>query len=230
MLQYGTFSRIVFLGGGIPMISEGSVESFLDVLASPSATPGGGSTAAVMGAMAAALVCMVCSMTLGKKGLLEVEDTMKEVLLQAQAARQRLTLMIEDDVRAYGAVMNAYALPRGSDAERVHRGEAIQQALAEATLAPLACARACGEVMDLSRIVAEKDNINAAGEAAVATLAAHAALRGAALNVHINTGSMRDRSFVDSRLAELRDIVRGRDGLDATVVDLVRRRLSDTPS
>ena len=209
------------------MIREVSVQRLLDALAGPSATPGGGSTAAIMGAMGAALVSMVCILTLGKKGYAEVEDQMKEVLNQAQAVRKRLTSMIKDDVRAYGRGMGGYALPRGPDAERAIRSEAIQEALTEATLAPLACARACGEVMELSRIVAEKGNLNAAGEAGVAALAAHAALRSAALNVYINTGSIRDRCFVESKLAELEDILRGRDGLDATVFELVRTRLSN---
>lgn len=212
------------------MIVEGSVQGYLDALAKPTATPGGGSTAAVIGAMAAALVCMVCGLSLGKKGSPELADEMQELLLRAQAVRQRLTVMIEGDVLAYGAVMSAYGLPRGSEAERTLRSELIQTALTAATLTPLECARACAEVMDLSRIVAEKGNLHAAGEAALATLAAHAALRGAALNVYINTGTLRDRSFVDRTLAELKDIVRGRDGLDATVGDLVTRRMANSPA
>ncbi len=209
------------------MISEASVESFLNGLASPSATPGGGSTAAIMGAMGAALVSMVCGLTLGKKGYVEAEEQIKEVLKRAHGLRQRLMAMIEDDLRAYGKVMGAYALPRGTEAERVNRTEAIQEAMTEATLAPLACARVCGEVMELARIVAEKGNLNAAGEAGVAALAAHAALRGAALNVYINTGSIQDRSFVDRTLAELDTIVRGRDTFDVTVLELVAGRLGD---
>jgi methenyltetrahydrofolate cyclohydrolase len=230
MVQYGTSLRIVFLDGGSRMLIEGSIASYLDTLANPTATPGGGSTAAIMGAMAAALVCMVCSLTLGKKHSPEFENEFGELLLRAQAARQRLTLMIEADVEAYGAVMSAYTLPRGSEADRTVRSEAIQQALAAATLAPLECVRACGDVMDMSRMVAEKGNLNAAGEAALATLAAHAALRGAALNVYINTGSIRDRNFVDGTLAELKTIVRDRDDLVASVVEMVKTRVSSSPS
>jgi formiminotetrahydrofolate cyclodeaminase len=177
--------------------------------------------------MGAALVSMVCGLTLGKKGYVEAEEQIKEVLKRAQSLRQRLMAMIEDDLRAYGKVMGAYALPRGTEAERVNRTEAIQEAMTEATLAPLACARVCGEVMELARIVAEKGNLNAAGEAGVAALAAHAALRGAALNVYINTGSIQDRSFVDRTLAELDTIVRGRDTFDVTVLELVAGRLGD---
>jgi formiminotetrahydrofolate cyclodeaminase len=210
------------------MVNEISVQSFLDGLASPSATPGGGSTAAIMGAMGAALVSMVSSLTLGKKGYVEAVVEMKEVLKRAQGLRQRLTAMIEDDLRAYGKVMGAYALPRGTEAERAHRSDAIQEAMAEATLSPLACAHACGEVMDLSKIVAEKGNLNAAGEAGVAALAAYAALRGAALNVYINTSSIQNRSFVDSKIAELEAILHGRDGFDATVLEMITGRLRDS--
>jgi formiminotetrahydrofolate cyclodeaminase len=211
------------------MINEVSVESFLDRLASPAATPGGGSAAALMGAMGAALLSMICGLTLGKKGYVQAEAQLKEVLKQAQGLRRRLASMIEDDVRAYAAVMAAYALPRGTDAERAIRTEAIQQAMAEAILAPLACARACAEVMDLSIIVAEKGNLSAAGEAGVAALAAHAALRGSALNVYINTSSIRNRGFAESKMAELDDILRGRDGFDAAVFAMVRGRLSNRP-
>jgi formiminotetrahydrofolate cyclodeaminase len=211
------------------MIIEGSLASFLDTLANPTATPGGGSTAAVMGAMAAALVSMVCSLTLGKR-LPEIDQEIAAALRQSHVLRQRLTSMIEADVKAYGAVMSAYALPRASESERIVRSEAIQLALVAATFAPLECARACAEVMELSRIVAVKGNLNAAGEAALAALAANAALRGAALNVYINTDNMRDRSFVERTLAELKDIVHGRDGFDADVIELVRARMVNASS
>jgi formiminotetrahydrofolate cyclodeaminase len=229
MLQYGAYLRIVFLEEASPMVIDGSVKSFLDTLADPTATPGGGSTAAVIGAMAASLVCMVCSLTLEKKHSPEFEDEFRELLRRAHAARQRLTRMIEDDINAYGAVMSAYALTRNSEAERTRRSETIQRALAAATLVPLECARACGEVMDLSRDVAEIGNRNAAGEAALGVLAAEAALRGAALNVRINTAGMHDRSFVEGTLAELTRILSGRDGISAGVIELISARVAGTP-
>lgn len=208
------------------MITDASVQNLLDALAGAAATPGGGSAVAIMGAMGAALVSMVCILTIGKQDYVEVEDQMKAVLNQAQAVRARLTSMIDEDVRAYGSVMGAYALPRRTASERAIRSDAIQAALMEATRVPLACARACGEVMELSRIVAERGNRNAAGEAGVAVVAAHAALRGAALNVYINTSSIRNASFVESTLTELVAMMRGRDGLDANVYELVTRRLT----
>jgi formiminotetrahydrofolate cyclodeaminase len=86
-------------------IKDTAVEPFLDALASSSATPGGGSAAAIIGAMGAALVSMVCNLTIGKKKYADVEGEMKEVLHKAETLRHRLTGMIEDDVTAFNAVM-----------------------------------------------------------------------------------------------------------------------------
>jgi formiminotetrahydrofolate cyclodeaminase len=211
--------------GNLAMIKDDSVQTFLDALASQSATPGGGSAAAIMGAMGAALVSMVCNLTIGKKNYIEVEDEMKTVLRHAEALRQRLTSMINHDVQVFDKVMGAYALPRQTDEEKTVRSEATQAALKEATLVPLACARACGEVMELSKIVAKKGNLNIISDAGVAVLAAHAALRSAALNVYINAGNIKDRVFVESKLAELEQIMRGPGSLDATVYELVKSKL-----
>ena len=94
-----------------------AVEPFLDALASSGATPGGGSAAAIIGAMGAALVSMVCNLTIGKKKYADVEAEMKTVLGKAEALRHKLTGMIEDDVKAFDAVMGAYGLPKESDAD-----------------------------------------------------------------------------------------------------------------
>ena len=83
------------------MIKDDSIQKFLDELASSSSTPGGGSAAAVMGAMGAALVSMVCNLTIGKKNYTEVEAEMREVLGQSENLRHRLTGMINDDVAAF---------------------------------------------------------------------------------------------------------------------------------
>jgi methenyltetrahydrofolate cyclohydrolase len=115
---------------------------------------------------------------------------------------------MDEDITAFDAVMRAYALPKNGESERQARSQAIQAAMHGATLVPLACARACGEVLELARFVAGKGHSNAAGEAGVAALTAHAALRCAALNVRINVGSIRDAGFVQGTLAELDQIVR----------------------
>ncbi|MES3013684.1 MAG: cyclodeaminase/cyclohydrolase family protein [Pseudomonadota bacterium] len=184
-------------------ISENSIERFLDDLASAAPTPGGGSAAAIMGAMGAALVSMVCNLTIGKKGYEDVEAEMRAVLAESEALRVRLTAMVADDVAAFDTLMAAYKLPKASDTEKLARSAAIQIALQRATQVPLDCAKACAEVVRLSGRAAEVGNQNVISDAGVGVLAAWGALRSAALNVNINAPSIRDRHFADAKLTEL---------------------------
>ncbi|MGH8507550.1 MAG: methenyltetrahydrofolate cyclohydrolase [Gammaproteobacteria bacterium] len=207
------------------MINDKSIQMFLDGLASKSSTPGGGSAAAIMGAMGAALVSMVCNLTIGKQNYLEVEDDMKDVLRRAEELRQRLADMVRADVEVFDQVMAAYGLPKETDAQKTARSEAIQSALRAATEVPLNCARACAEAIALCQRVAEKGNRNVISDAGVAVLAAYAALRSAALNVYVNAGAIKDKSFVEVRLAELGRVMNGADALTEEVYALVRTRL-----
>jgi len=153
--------------------------------------------------MGAALVSMVCHLTIGKKDYEGVEADMRRALDEAEALRQRLTAMIADDVQAFDSLMAAYKLPRATEPEKLARAQAIQQALKRATDVPLACAEACGDVVGLAQRVASIGNRGVISDAGVASLAAHAALRSAALNVYINAPSIRDADFVQSRRARL---------------------------
>jgi hypothetical protein len=130
------------------MIKQSAIDKFLDDLASQNATPGGGSVAAIIGAMGAALVAMVCNLTIGKKKYAGVEAEMRALLERAEALRHRLTGMIEDDVKAFDAVMGAYGMPKETDAEKASRSAAIQEALKLATDVPLRCCHAAREVID----------------------------------------------------------------------------------
>lgn len=208
------------------MIKDHSLEEFLDQLASRASTPGGGSAAAVMGAMGAALISMVCNLTIRNNNYAQVEVEMQRVLTQAEALRHSLVAMINADVEAFDAVVRAYALPRATEDERAARMEAKQLALKEATLVPLAGAKACVELMQLSGIVAEKGNINLISDAGVAVAAAHAALRSAALNVCVNTKAIKDRVFAEQQLVQLDSILRGSDRLADSVYEAVRAKLN----
>jgi methenyltetrahydrofolate cyclohydrolase len=207
------------------MIKDQSVHEFLEALASKAATPGGGSAAAVMGAMGAALVCMVCNLTLGKKGYEAAEGEMQAVLARAEALRERLADMVRADVEAFAEVMAAYGLPKDSEAQKAARGDAIQRALKAATDVPLDCVRLCAEVVMLSKSVAEKGNKNVISDAGVAVLASYAALRSAALNVYINTGAIKDRTFVEERQGELDRILYGMEAMTEEVYQLVKTKL-----
>jgi len=138
------------------MVQDTSLELFLDALASRKPTPSGGSAAAVMGAMGAALVSMVCNLTIGRTQYRAVEEELKFVFTKAEELRRDLTKMIEEDVQAFDAVMRAYRMPRLTKDETATRAEVIQTALKTATLVPMRCYRACREVITLGRVVAEK--------------------------------------------------------------------------
>jgi formiminotetrahydrofolate cyclodeaminase len=176
---------------------------FLDELASKAPTPGGGSASAIMGAMAAALVSMVCNLTVGKQGYEAVEEEMKAVLTEAEAIRARFSELVRADIGAFNQVMAAYRLPKGTDEEKQQRSGRIQEALKVATEVPLDCARLCAQVIRLSRTVADRGNRNIVSDAGAAVMAAHAALKCAALNVYINAGTIKDQVFIQRRVEEL---------------------------
>ncbi len=207
------------------MIKDTSIEAFLDELASSAPTPGGGSVAAIMGAMGAALVAMVCNLTVGKKNHEAVSGAMTQALAEAEALRARLLELVEADVAAFGQVMAAYGLPKASDEQQQVRSAAIQVALKGATDVPLECARACSEVIRVCRAVAEQGNRNVISDAGVAVAAAQAALRSAALNVYVNTGVIRDAGFVASRLAELERLTADSGDETDAIYQIVRDRL-----
>ena len=207
------------------MMNNTSIEQFLDELASKSPTPGGGSAAAIMGAMSAALVSMVCNLTVGKKNYETVADDMAITLRQAEALRVRLIDSLSADVAAFDQVMAAYRLPRETEAEKQARSDAIQEALKSATKVPLECARVCVEVIHLTRLVAIKGNKNVISDAGVAAVAAHAALRSAALNILVNTGAIYDTAFVASSLAELERLSEGAGKRVDEIYALVKDRL-----
>ncbi|MCY3749975.1 MAG: cyclodeaminase/cyclohydrolase family protein [Gammaproteobacteria bacterium] len=207
------------------MFQEQQLQTFLDQLASKASTPGGGSAAAIMGAMGAALVSMVANLTVGKQKYQDVEEEMQGFLERSEDMRSRLTGMIQADIDVFDKVMAAYGMARETDTEKAARSGAIQAALKEATDVPLACAQLCADVIELCRPVAEKGNLNVISDAGVAVLAAHAALRSAALNVYINIGGIRDQEFVQDRRNKLEFVLSGAGVATETVYELVKSKL-----
>jgi len=207
-------------------IKDNKIEEFLDALASQAATPGGGGAAAIIGAMGAALVSMVCNLTIGKKKYADVEADMKNVLGKAEALRLRLTAMIEDDAKAFDAVMGAYGMAKETDQQKAARDKAIQAALKLATDVPLACARAAREVIDLAAIAADKGNLNVISDAGVGVLAAYAALRSAALNVFTNARMITDKTFAEAKLKELNGLLAGAEGATEKAYGTVKGKVS----
>jgi methenyltetrahydrofolate cyclohydrolase len=180
------------------MYTEKSVNEFLDTLASKEPVPGGGSTAALGGSLAAALVSMVCNLTLGKEGYEAAQDRLAEILQQSEALRHEMPQLLDADMAVYGKVMTAYRLPRKTDEQKQSRQAAIQSALIEAAEVPLQIADRCARVLKLSLPAAELGNRWAISDAAAGALLAEASLRAALLNVEVNMASISDQSYVNS--------------------------------
>jgi methenyltetrahydrofolate cyclohydrolase len=206
-------------------LTEKPVITFLDELASDAPAPGGGSVAAISGALGAALISMVCNLTLGKKGYEEVQDDIQDLLDQSEALRAELTMLVEEDVKAYTGYSVAAKMPRSSDEEKAERAKAMQAALKTATDVPLHIAETAVKVMDLCTPAAEKGNKWAVSDAGVAVLMAEAALRSAALNVLINLGSLKDETFVADRRAKLESLLEGKGIMRDEVYDYVVSKL-----
>ncbi|NOT86169.1 MAG: cyclodeaminase/cyclohydrolase family protein [Methylococcaceae bacterium] len=206
-------------------LKDQSVQIFLDQLASKTATPGGGGAAAIMGAQAAALISMVCNLTIGKPKYVEVDIEMQSLLRQSEALREQLTAMIKADADVFDCVMAAYGLAKTTETETAKRSMIIQEALKAATQVPLACARACADILKLSQIAAEKGNINVISDAGVAAMAAFGALKSAALNVYVNIGTLKDRDFAEACLAELEAVLLNAETTVEAVYQLVKSKL-----
>ena len=175
---------------------EMSARGFTDELSRDSAAPGGGSVAALCGALGAGLAAMVANLTHGKKGYKGVWDAMGVLACEGQALKDRLLRAVDDDTAAFNEVMAAFGLPKKSDEEKAARAAAIEAANQKATLVPLSVVEAAGEVLALAGQALEKGNQNSLSDAGVAALMGRAAADGAYYNVLINLQGLGDEAFV----------------------------------
>ena len=155
---------------------EQPLGSFLDDLASSKPAPGGGSVAALAGALGAALVSMVGSLTVGKEKFKDVEPEVQALMAKSEALRHRLLAYIDEDVAAFNGYSAAANLPKDTAEQKAARSAAIQKALMNAVDPPMNTARACVDVLDLCLPIAEKGNVQAVSDAGVGALMAEAGL------------------------------------------------------
>src|SRR5881628_553637 len=152
-----TYFRAPFFLGSVPE----SLEPFLERVAAGTPTPGGGSVSAVCGALSAALSRMVANLAIGKQGYEEHHEDLKEVESRGKALQTKFLVLAGEDARAYDAVIEALRLPKGTDAERVARKEAMREAYRRATEVPMETIRACIEALELAKTAAEKGSRSA---------------------------------------------------------------------
>jgi glutamate formiminotransferase/formiminotetrahydrofolate cyclodeaminase len=170
---------------------------FLDSVADGTATPGGGSVAALAGALASALGAMVARLTIGRKKYAAVEDQMKDLAAQLDGHRAPLTSSVTEDSAAYQAVMTAFKMPKDSVEARKARLEALESATVRAGEVPLQVARTSLELLGLLETLARLANAKATTDAGVGAQMARAALEGAALNVLVNAADLRDTALAE---------------------------------
>ena len=170
-----------------------ALDDVLDAFASSEPLPGGGSAAALTGALSTSLLLMVAGMARTRTGSPEETADLAAAAARLLPIRDELITLIEQDSRAYLAVIAAYREPRSTDEERRRRGEAIDAAMRAAIDAPLRTMRACARALSEAPLVARVGNSNAVTDAAVGSKLLLAAIEGAALNVDVNAPGVADQ-------------------------------------
>lgn len=206
-------------------LTERPVRSFLDELASSAPAPGGGSVAALAGALGAALISMVNNLTIGKEKYASVQDDVSALLKKSESLRKKLADLLEEDVAVYTKLAQTMKMPRGTEEQKTARAKAMDRDLKAAADVPLRVAEACVSVMELCLPAAEKGNVNAVSDVGVGILMAEAGLRSAALNVLINLGWIKDAQYVSETRKKLNTLLEGKPALRDEIYELVASKL-----
>ena len=206
-------------------VKDRTLEEYLESIAAATPTPGGGSVAALCGALSAALSRMVANLAIGKEGYESVQAELKELERRAKALQSRLLVLMEEDATAYDAVISAMRLAKKTEAERAARVRAMQSAYETATTVPLDTMQACSDALGIALVAAQKGNRNAISDAGVAALVAEAGLRAAGLNVRINLAALKDHALRAEIEKRLEAILNEADRVGHDVLALVEGRL-----
>jgi formiminotetrahydrofolate cyclodeaminase len=206
-------------------VERQTIGTWLTELASGAPAPGGGAAAAMQAAMGAALVGMVCNLTIGKPRYAAHEPTMSAARDRGAELRREAVELAEADATAFAAVADAYRLPRQTDQARAARGQAVQQALLGATVVPLRTAEVAAAVIELVGRVVAGANAAVLSDVAVAAAAARGALDSATVNVEINLAALADPARREELAARLAGPQAARAEADRIVTE-VRARIA----
>lgn len=201
------------------------IRHFLDKLASKSPEPGGGSVAALTGALGAGLVSMVASLTVGKEKYKDVQPQIEELLKESEKVRAEMQNLIQKDTEAYGALSEVYKMPKNTDAEKAARTARMQEALKKACQVPFEIGLMSLEVAKLSERAADIGNVAAVSDAGVAVLLANACAQSAALNVKINVNSIKDQAFNSETWSRMQDVLSQVATLEKTVMATTYKKM-----
>ena len=176
-------------------LAELKTAEFVDLLASDAPAPGGGSAAALEGALGAALTAMVCGLTVGKKKYAEFQELAEEAQKKATDLKARFVDVMDRDTEAFNVVSAAFGMPKATDEEKAARSAAIQEGLKGCTKTPFEMMELAVETLELTASILGKSNDSAASDLGVSALSLRAAVQGAWLNVLINIGSLKNKEL-----------------------------------
>lgn len=206
-------------------LQEQTIGTFLDTLASSAPTPGGGSVAALNGAMAAGLISMVCAVTLARNKQNHDAEEMQAVQQQAEQLRMQLQTRAQEDIEIFEHLSAAYKLPRTTDADAATRRAAIQKITRQATEVPLKTAHHASSLLPLCTALVHTCGRLLVSDIGVAALLARSSVQSALLNVEINLSSLDDELFVRDVRAQVEDITVGLAEETRGVVEIVQNRI-----
>ncbi len=208
------------------MLVDFTVTEFMNKVAGSEPVPGGGSIAALNGAIAASLTAMVAGLTIGKKNYAQHEALMERI--QSLAMRNQSTFLqdVDRDAQAYFEVFDSYKLPKATNEEKSYRHQAIQDATRYAALVPMQVARKAFELMTIINDVARYGNKNAVTDACVAMMSARTAVLAALMNVRINLGSLDDKAYAEELFDEADRLEMKACKAEQELMDTVKQQLS----
>lgn len=183
-------------------LAEMNVTQFVDVLASDAPAPGGGSTAALAGALGAALTAMVCELTVHKKQFAEVREDVLAVQAKASQLQKAFLDVMDRDTDAFLVVSNAFAMPKATDEEKAARSAAIQKGLEGCTATPFEMMQLAAQTIELTESLLGRFNTASASDLGVGALSLRTAVQGAWLNVLINIGSLKNKELAEDYRAK----------------------------
>ena len=207
-------------------LTDLTVKGFADETARESPAPGGGSVAAYMGAMGAALGTMVANLSAHKPGWDDRWEEFSNWAEQGMAIEQELLHLVNEDTEAFNKIMAAFGMPKATDDDKARRAEAIESATLFAAQIPLLTMKATMKVLPLCRAMAETGNPNSVSDAGVGALAARSAVMGAALNVKINAASLNDKSAARVLIAEAEALVEQAKTEEDAIIAIVEKTIT----
>jgi glutamate formiminotransferase / formiminotetrahydrofolate cyclodeaminase len=210
---------------GKSLVKKMNVREFCNEVASESPAPGGGSVAAMMGALGASLGGMVANLSAGKRGWDDKLEYFSDWAVKAQQLKDELLALVDEDAAAFGKVMDAFALPKGSAEEKTARAAAIEEATKRAAEVPLKVMETAAKSYPLLADMADKGNPASVSDVGVGALATRACIEGAALNVRINLGQLKDEKFKSQLIEKLQNVTADSDTQFKKISEAVEAKL-----